>query len=40
MNEFEKDLTNIMGSFMEINLDFIEKQKNENDQLQNNWKEL
>ena len=40
MNNFEKDLANVMGSFMEINLDCVEKQNQEIEKLQNNWKEL
>ena len=34
MSEFEKDLANVMGSFMEINLDCVEKQNQEIEQLQ------
>jgi hypothetical protein len=40
MSEFEKDLANVMGSFMEINLDCVEKQNQEIEKLQNNWNEL
>ncbi len=40
MNDFEKDLANVMGKFMEVNLDCVEKQNQEIEQLQNNWNEL
>ena len=33
MSEFEKGLTNVMGSFMEVNLDCVEKQNQEIEQL-------
>lgn len=34
MSDFEKDLANVMGSFMEVNLDCVEKQNQEIEQLQ------
>ena len=34
MNDFEQGLANIMGSFMEVNLDCVEKQNQEIEQLQ------
>ena len=34
MSEFEKDLANVIGSFMEVNLDCVEKQNQEIEQLQ------
>lgn len=38
MSEFEEDLVNVMGSFIETNLDYIEKSNNELEQLrQENW---
>lgn len=40
ISEFEKDVLDVMGSFMEINLDCVEKQNSEIDRLQNNWNEL
>lgn len=40
MDDFEKDLANVMGNFIEVNLDCVEKQNQEIEQLQNNWNEL
>ena len=40
MSEFEQGLANIMGSFMEVNLDCVEKQNQEIEQLQQENKQL
>ena len=40
MSEFEKGLANVMGSFMEVNLDCVEKQNQEIEQLQQENKQL
>lgn len=40
MNDFEKGLADVMGSFMEINLDCVEKQNQEIEQLQQENQQL
>ena len=40
MSDFEQGLANIMGSFMEVNLDCVEKQNQEIEQLQQENKQL
>lgn len=40
MSEFEKDLANVMGSFIETELDCVEKQNQEIEQLQQENKQL
>lgn len=40
MNEFEKDLINVMGNFMEVNLDCVERQNREIEKLQKDIDDL
>ena len=40
MSDFEKGLADVMGSFMEINLDCVEKQNQEIEQLQQENQQL
>jgi cell division protein FtsB len=40
MSEFEKDLANVMGSFIETGLDCVEKQNQEIEQLQQENQQL
>ena len=40
MSDFEQGLANIMGSFMEVNLDCVEKQNQEIEQLQQENQQL
>ena len=40
MSDFEQDLANVVGAFMEINLDCVEKQNQEIEQLQQEKRQL